>query len=327
MPVALVTGISGQDGIHLGQFLIEKGYEVYGMINGQKDDKVSLTRKKLPNIKLISGDLTDSSSLIAALQTVQPDEIYNLGAVSFVALSFSQPELVSNVTGLGTLRLLEAIRILNMEDKIKFYQASSSEMFGAVKEVPQNESTPFNPRSPYAVAKAFAHQIVVNYREAYKIFGSCGILFNHEGPNRGYEFVSRKITQAIARISLGLQSEIRLGNIESKRDWGYAGDYVEAMWLMLQQDNPDDFVVATGKTRSVREFLETAFKSVNIQNGIEKYVKFDNRFLRPSDVPLLIGDSTKAKEKLGWAPKVSFEEMVHMMVENDLRIESDECGN
>jgi len=320
MPTALITGISGQDGIHLARFLQSKKYEVFGMMNGQKEDRLRAVRSQLPGVQIVMGDLADTSSLVSVLQQVQPDEIYNLGAISFVALSFSQPELTANITGLGPLRLLESIRILGMEKQVKFYQASSSEMFGEVRESPQRETTPFNPRSPYAASKAFAHQVVVNYREAYGIFASCGILFNHEGPHRGLEFVTRKITNGVARIKLGLQSELRLGNLEARRDWGFAGDYVQAMWLMLQKENADDYVIATGITKSVREFVETAFSCVGINDGIERYVQYDSRFSRPSEVNLLVGDYGKAKKELGWEPSVHFKELVGMMVENDLRI-------
>jgi GDPmannose 4,6-dehydratase len=321
MKTALVTGINGQDGLHLAELLLGKDYEIYGMVNGQKDDSSSLLAQKFPDVKRINGDLADPASLIGVLQKVQPDEVYNLGAISFVALSFSQPELTANVTGLGPLRLLEAMKVLGMEKNTKFYQASSSEMFGKVRETPQTENTPFYPRSPYAAAKSFAHQISVNYREAYEMHISCGILFNHEGPYRGYEFVTRKITQSVARIKLGKQTELRLGNLDSRRDWGYAGDFVEAMWLMLQNPNPTDYVIATGKTHSVREFLEEAFKAVDIKDGIEKYVKIDPRFMRPSEVDLLIGDFSKAKNELNWEPKVAFKELIQIMIENDLRIE------
>lgn len=321
MKTALVTGINGQDGLHLAELLLEKDYEIYGMVNGQRDDSSSLLAEKFPDVKRIGGDLADSASLIGVLQKVQPDEIYNLGAISFVALSFSQPELTANVTGLGPLRLLEAMKVLGMEKNTKFYQASSSEMFGKVRETPQNEMTPFYPRSPYAAAKSFAHQISVNYREAYGMHISCGILFNHEGPYRGYEFVTRKITQSIARIKLGKQSEIRLGNLDSRRDWGYAGDFVQAMWLMLQKEVPSDYVIATGQTHSVREFLEYAFEAAGIKGGIEKYVKIDPRFMRPSEVDLLIGDYSKARRELSWEPSIDFKELINIMIENDLKIE------
>jgi GDPmannose 4,6-dehydratase len=322
MKTALITGINGQDGIHLAEYLLKKNYEVYGMVNGQKEDSGGTIAIKFPDVKRISGDLADAASLISVLQKVQPDEIYNLGAISFVALSFSQPELTANITGLGPLRILEAIRLLGLKDKTKLYQASSSEMFGKVRETPQKETTPFHPRSPYAAAKAFAHQISINYREAYEMFVSCGILFNHEGPYRGHEFVTRKITQSVARIKLGIQDELRLGNLESRRDWGYAGDFVKAMYLMLRQEKPEDFVIATGETHSVREFVEAAFAYAGITDGIEKYVKIDSRFIRPSEVDLLIGDATKAKDILGWKPEIKFDDLVAIMMENDLRIES-----
>jgi GDPmannose 4,6-dehydratase len=321
MKSALVTGIRGQDGRHLTELLLARGYQVYGVINGQKDDAADFG-STYPEVRRLRADLADSSSLVQLLQEVQPDEIYNLGAISFVALSFTQPELTSNITGLGALRLFEAIRLLEMQKNTRIFQASSSEMFGKVQQIPQNELTPFYPRSPYAVSKVFAHQIAVNYREAYDFHLSCGIMFNHEGPYRGYEFVTRKITQGVARIKLGLQSELRLGNLDAKRDWGFAGDFVEAMWAMLQQPMPDDYVISTGQTHSVREFVDAAFEAAGLENGLEKYVKIDERFKRPSEVDLLIGDSTKAQSILNWKPTVNFHGLVQMMVENDLRIES-----
>jgi GDPmannose 4,6-dehydratase len=262
--------------------------------------------------------------LIKVISDTNPNEIYNLGAISFVGLSFTQPELTANITGLGVLRLLEAVRTSGMSDKTKIYQASSSEMFGKVTEIPQNENTRFHPRSPYGVAKVFAHNACINYREAYGMFISCGILFNHEGEKRGLEFVTRKITKGVARIALGLQSEIRLGNLEAKRDWGYAGDYVEAMWRMLQHDVADDFVIATGETHSVKEFLELAFNLVGIGKDYVKHVVIDEKFFRPSEVDLLIGDATKAKNILGWTPKTTFEEIVKRMIHNDLLIEANQ---
>ena len=325
MKSALVTGIRGQDGRHLTELLLARGYQVYGVINGQKDDAADFG-STYPEVRRLRADLADSSSLVQLLQEVQPDEIYNLGAISFVALSFTQPELTSNITGLGALRLFEAIRLLDMQKNTRIFQASSSEMFGKVQQIPQNELTPFYPRSPYAVSKVFAHQIAVNYREAYDFHLSCGIMFNHEGPYRGYEFVTRKITQGVARIKLGLQSELRLGNLDAKRDWGFAGDFVEAMWAMLQQPKPDDYVISTGQTHSVREFVEAAFEAAGLENGLERYVKIDERFKRPSEVDLLIGDSTKAESILNWKPTVNFQGLVQMMVENDLRIESKLSG-
>ena len=319
---ALITGITGQDGRHLGRLLIDKGYTVYGMVNGQRGDGGNLIAHELPEVIQVRGDLADSSSLARALEETQPDEIYNLGAISFVGLSFSQPELTANITGLGVLRLLEAVRATKMADRVKIYQASSSEMFGKVQSMPQNEKTRFYPRSPYGVAKVFAHQSCINYREAYNMHISCGILFNHEGEKRGLEFVTRKITNSVARIKLGLQDEIRLGDLSPKRDWGYAGDYVEAMWLMLQQEIPDDYVIATGETHSVQEFVDLAFKSADLEGQAGKYVKRDERFVRPSEVDVLVGDASKAHDKLGWKPKVSFEELVRRMIESDIKLES-----
>ncbi len=275
-----------------------------------------------PNVQLIRGDLTDFSSLLQVIKETSPDEIYNLGAISFVGMSFQQPELTANITGLGALRMLEAVRKSGIHKTIKFYQASSSEMFGKVQETPQNEITPFYPRSPYGVAKTFAHYTCINYREAYGMHISCGILFNHEGEYRGHEFVTRKITSNVARIKLGLQERFSLGALEPKRDWGYAGDFVEAMWLMTQQDTSDTFVIATGETHSVRDFLESALECAGLDKNIEKYVDFDQEMIRPSEVDLLVGDSSKAQKILGWKPKVNFAKLVEIMVENDLRIES-----
>jgi GDPmannose 4,6-dehydratase len=321
LKTALITGITGQDGRHLAKLLLSKDYQVYGMVNRQRDDLANLLESELPEVIQVRGDLADSASLNHVISDTEPDEVYNLGAISFVGMSFKQPELTCNITGLGVVRILEAIRTSGNPRHTKFYQASSSEMFGKEQQVPQSEFTPFYPRSPYGVAKVMAHQACVNYREAYEMHISCGILFNHEGEKRGYEFVTRKITQAVAQISLGLTNEIRLGNLDAKRDWGYAGDYVDAMWRMVQQDTPDDYVIATGKTHSVSEFLEEAFKCVGIENGIEKYVKLDDRFIRPSEVDLLVGDASKARDILGWVPKVGFAELVKIMIENDLKIE------
>jgi GDPmannose 4,6-dehydratase len=323
MKRALITGITGQDGRHLSQFLADKGYLVFGLVRGQANPKVDLVQSENPSLELAEGDLRDLSSLIAVLEHVQPDEVYNLGAISFVQLSFKQAELTAEITGLGVLRMLEAVRIVggSQSNPIRFYQASSSEMFGKVRETPQNEGTPFHPRSPYGVAKVFGHYTTMNYREAYGIHASSGILFNHEGPRRGLEFVTRKVTNSVARIKLGLQESITLGNIDSSRDWGYAGDYVEAMWMMLQQDTPDDYVIATGETHTVREFLDVSFKLAGIDDW-EPYVKQDPRFYRPAEVDLLIGDASKAQQKLGWKPRVSFEDLVRMMYENDLAEES-----
>ena len=320
---ALITGITGQDGQHLAEFLHEKGYEVHGLIKGQNNPKIGPLLAEFPYVRIVNGDLTDFSSLVAALRTVQPDEFYNLGAISFVAMSFNQAELTANVTGLGVLRALEAVRIVGgpHNNPIRFYQASSSEMFGKVREVPQNELTPFHPRSPYGVAKVFGHHITVNYRESYGLFACSGILFNHEGPKRGLEFVTRKITNTAARIKLGVDRELVLGNLDAKRDWGYAGDYVKAMWLMLQQDQPDDYVIATGETHSVEEFLELTFERLGMGDW-RPHVRQDPKFFRPAEVDLLIGDPTKARERLGWAPEVGFRELVAMMVEHDLAYES-----
>lgn len=326
MKVALITGVAGQDGRHLAKLLIEKGYSVFGMLNGQRDTHSKVLRSEIPQLVQVFGDLADSASLVRVLQETQPDEIYNLGAISFVGMSFSQPELTANITGLGALRLLEAVRIVGISEKVRFYQASSSEMFGKVQTVPQTEKTPFYPRSPYGIAKVFAHQMCINYREAYGMHISCGILFNHEGEKRGTEFVTRKITQGVARIKLGLSNEIRLGDLTPRRDWGYAGDYVEAMWLMTQHDVPDDYVIATGETHSVQEFVDLAFKHAGMEGESSKYVKMDSRFVRPSEVDLLIGDPTKAREVLGWSPKVTFEELVSRMVLNDLEIEKSSAG-
>ncbi|MBK9180871.1 MAG: GDP-mannose 4,6-dehydratase [Acidimicrobiales bacterium] len=322
MPRALITGITGQDGRYLSEHLHQQGYEVFGLIKGQNNPKAELVTEELPWVELVSGDLADLPSLVAALEYTQPDEIYNLAAVSFVALSFVQPELTANITGLGVLRVLEAMRMVGGRGTpMRFYQASSSEMFGKVRETPQTELTAFHPRSPYGAAKVFGHDITVNYRESYGLFACSGILFNHESERRGLEFVTRKITNAVARIKLGLQSELVLGNLDSKRDWGFAGDYVRAMWLMLQQDEPDDYVVATGQTHSVKEFLELAFAAADIDDPY-RYVRTDDRFLRPAEVDLLVGDSTKARTELGWRPTVDFPGLVRRMVESDLAIEA-----
>jgi len=321
---ALITGITGQDGRHLSQFLANKdGYQVFGLLHGQANPKAGIVQAENPAIELVEGDLRDLSSLIAVIEQVQPDEVYNLGAISFVQFSFKQAELTAEITGLGVLRMLEAVRIVggSQNNPMRFYQASSSEMFGKVHETPQTEATPFHPRSPYGVAKVFGHYTTLNYREAYGIHGSSGILFNHEGPKRGLEFVTRKITNAVARIKLGLQDDISLGNLDSSRDWGYAGDYVEAMWMMLQQPEPDDYVIATGETHTIRELLQVSFRCAGIDDWAP-YVKQDERFMRPAEVDLLIGDASKAKAKLGWKPRVSFEELVQMMYENDLAEES-----
>lgn len=318
---ALITGITGQDGRYLAELLLSEDYEVFGLIRGQDNPKRFVVENEVPKVQLVEGDLADISSLVEALTYCEPDEVYNLGAMSFVALSFKQPELTGNITGLGALRMLEAIRIVDKDKKMRYYQASSSEMFGKVRETPQNELTPFHPRSPYGVAKAYAHYMTMNYRESYGMFACSGILFNHEGPRRGYEFVTRKISSSVARIKLGLQKDITLGNLDAKRDWGFSGDYVKAMWLMLQQDKPDDYVVATGETHSIKEFLELAFAEVRIKNW-KSYVKQDPRFMRPAEVDLLVGDYSKAKKELGWKPKIKFPELVKMMVQYDLELEA-----
>src|SRR3954470_3685960 len=324
MPRAFITGVTGQDGQHLAEFLHSKGYEVFGMVKGQNNPRMTMMRDEFPYIEPVPGDLADLPSLVKALDSTQPDEVYNLGAISFVALSFNQAELTANITGTGVLRMLEAIRMVGGAENnpIRFYQASSSEMFGKVRETPQTERTPFHPRSPYGCAKVFGHDIVVNYRESYGLFACSGILFNHEGPRRGLEFVTRKVTNAVARISLGLQPDIVLGNLDTKRDWGYAGDYVQAMWLMLQQDEPDDYVVATGEAHTVEELVELAFREVGIDDW-RTVVRQDPKFFRPSEVDLLIGDATKAREQLGWTPSTDFPTLVKMMVANDLDIESE----
>jgi GDPmannose 4,6-dehydratase len=316
---ALITGITGQDGRYLAQHLLSMGYQVYGMVSGQNNVKLEWVTKNIPKVTLIEGDLRDISSLIKALEISNPDEVYNLAAISHVGISWKQPELVGEVTGLGVLRMLEAIKIYTKDDmgKVKFYQASSSEMFGKVQETPQTETTKFYPRSPYGVAKCYGHNITVNYRESYGAFACSGILFNHESPLRGEEFVTKKITKAVARIKLGKQKELRLGNIDSKRDWGFAGDYVKAMHLMLQQDTPDDYVISMGETHSIREFLDLAFTRVGIDDWTP-YVVYDTNFVRPAEVDLLLGDSSKAKEKMGWVPEHSFKDLVNMMVDYDL---------
>jgi GDPmannose 4,6-dehydratase len=319
MKRALITGITGQDGLYLAELLVSKGYEVYGLLRGQNNPKADLVREVVPDVKLLTGDLVDMSSLMRALKSAEPDEVYNLGAISFVAYSWENAHVTSDVTGKGVLNLLEAVRLHAGDDPsaVRFYQASSSEMFGKVQQVPQSEATLLWPRSPYGVAKVFGHYMTINYRESYGMHASSGILFNHESPRRGPEFVTRKVSRAVARISLGLQDKITLGNLDAKRDWGFAGDYVEAMWLMLQQEVADDYVVATGETHSIRELLDVAFAHVGIQDWADK-VEQDPRFMRPAEVDLLIGDASKAREQLGWEPKVSFPELVRMMVDNDL---------
>jgi len=323
MRKAFITGITGQDGRHLAEFLQTKGYKVYGMMKGQHNPRAELLRDEFPEVEVVPGDLTDLTSLVTALEYVQPDEFYNLGAISFVAMSFNQAELTANVTGLGVLRALEAVRMVGgaQNNPIRFYQASSSEMFGKVRQTPQTELTPFHPRSPYGVAKVFGHDITVNYRESYGMYACSGILFNHEGPRRGLEFVTRKITNTAARIKLGIDKELVLGNTDAKRDWGYAGDYVKAMWMMLQQDAPDDYVIATGETHSVDEFLTLAFEKAGL-GDFHQYVKHDPKYFRPAEVDLLIGDPSKAEKKLGWKREVGFDQLVDMMVQHDIAYET-----
>jgi len=311
---ALITGITGQDGSYLAELLLEKGYEVHGMTRRASTENLERIAHLTDRVTLIQGDLLDTHSLETALRDAQPHEVYNLAAQSFVPTSWNQPVLTAEFTAVGVTRVLEAIRAVDPE--IRFYQASSSEMFGKVREVPQTELTPFHPRSPYGVAKVYGHHITINYRESYDLFAVSGILFNHESPRRGLEFVTRKISDGVARIKLGLSSELRLGNIEAKRDWGFAGDYVEAMWLMLQQDEPSDYVIATGEEHSVQEFVELAFERAGIDP--EKHVAVDPRFLRPAEVDHLVGDASKARRELEWAPRASFRELVELMVDADL---------
>jgi GDPmannose 4,6-dehydratase len=311
---ALITGITGQDGSYLAELLLERDYEVFGMTRRASTENVERIAHLTDRITLIQGDLLDPHSLVSALRTSEPHEVYNLAAQSFVPTSWNQPVLTAEFTGVGVTRILEATRTVDPD--IRFYQASSSEMFGKVREVPQTEQTPFHPRSPYGVAKAYGHYITVNYRESYGLFAVSGILFNHESERRGLEFVTRKISDGVARIKLGLAEDLVLGNLDAERDWGYAGDYVEAMWRMLQQDEPDDFLVAMGETHSVREFAEIAFGHVGLD--WEQYVKTDPKFLRPAEVDQLVGDASKAKKQLGWDPKHSFRELVEMMVDADL---------
>jgi GDPmannose 4,6-dehydratase len=346
--VALITGVTGQDGAYLAEFLLNKGYVVHGLKRrsssfntGRVDHLYQDPHEPDLRFAMHYGDLTDATNLIRIVQETQPDEIYNLAAQSHVQVSFETPEYTANADGLGTLRLLEAIRILNMERRVRFYQASTSELYGKVQQVPQSETTPFYPRSPYAAAKLYAYWIVVNYREAYGIHASNGILFNHEGPTRGETFVTRKITRAVAAIELGLQDTLFLGNLDAKRDWGHARDYVEGMWLVTQQPDPDDYVLATGETRSVREFVEAAFGQVGKKivwrgSGVDEkgldarsgqtLVGIDPRYFRPTEVDLLIGDSTKARQKLGWRHKVSFDALVAEMVQADLELVRQEAG-
>jgi GDPmannose 4,6-dehydratase len=313
---AFITGITGQDGSYLAEFLLEKGYHVVGMVRRSSTVNFERINHIQDDIEIVSGDLLDTSSLTNLLRTAKPDEVYNLAAQSFVQTSWGQPVFTGDVTALGVTRLLDAIRIANPE--ARFYQASSSEMFGKVREVPQTEETPFYPRSPYGVAKVYGHWITVNYRESYNLFACSGMLFNHESPRRGMEFVTRKITSTVARIKLGLTNELRLGNLDAQRDWGYAPDYVRAMWLMLQQDKPDDYVVATGETHTVQEFVQLAFEHVGLD--YQQYVVQDERFMRPAEVDLLVGSPAKAKRLLNWEPEVTFKELVQIMVDADRQL-------
>jgi GDPmannose 4,6-dehydratase len=313
---ALITGITGQDGSHLAELLLEKGYEVHGMVRRSSTETFERLTDIRDAIELHTGDLLDQGSLVDVMRVCEPHEIYNLAAMSFVATSWNQPVLTAEFSGLGVTRMLEATR--EVAPGARFYQASSSEMFGKVREIPQNERTPFYPRSPYGVAKAYAHFITVNYRESYDLFACCGILFNHEGPRRGLEFVTRKATHAAAAIKLGVQDELVLGALDAERDWGYARDYVEAMWLMLQQDEPDDYVIATGQAHSVRELVDVAFDHVGLDPA--DHVRSDAAFLRPAEVDHLVGDASKAREKLGWEPRTSFDELIRLMVDADLEL-------
>jgi len=316
MHVALITGITGQDGAYLAKFLLDKGYSVHGMLRRSSTNSLERVSDLTDRVILHKGDMLDQMSLVRLIEEVQPTEVYNLAAQSFVPTSFDQPVLTSDVTGIGVTRILEAIQ--TVDPGIRFYQASSSEMFGKVLQEPQNEKTPFWPRSPYGVAKVYGHWMTVNYRESYDLFACSGILFNHESPLRGLEFVSRKITHSVARISCGLQEKLRLGNLDAERDWGFAGDYVEAMWLMLQQDEPRDYVIATGIKHTVRQFAQLAFERVGL--NWQDYVEIDPRYYRPAEVNTLCGDTTRAQDELGWKPKVSFEQLVHMMVDSDLAL-------
>jgi GDPmannose 4,6-dehydratase len=315
VPTALITGITGQDGSYLAELLLSKGYRVVGMVRRSSTVTFERIQHIQDDLEIVQGDLHDQSSLMDLIEQYRPDELYNLAAQSFVPTSWNQPVLTGEVTALGVTRLLEAVRLVS--PKTRFYQASSSEMFGKVREVPQTESTPFYPRSPYGVAKVYGHWITVNYRESYNLFAVSGILFNHESPRRGLEFVTRKITHGAARIKLGLAKELRLGNLDSRRDWGYAGDYVDAMWCMMQADSPEDYVIGTGETHSVREFCEQAFGYLGMD--YQEYVVQDPRFYRPAEVDLLVSDPSRGREKLGWKAKVSFQELAHMMVDSDLK--------
>ena len=319
MKRALITGITGQDGLYLSELLLGKGYEVHGIIRGQNNPKREMVESLLPDVVLHTGDLTDLSSLMRAMSRAEPEEVYNLGAVSFVAYSWENAHVTTQVTGNGVLNMLEAVRLHAGKEpgSVRFYQASSSEMFGKVQDVPQRESTLLWPRSPYGVAKVYGHYMTINYRESYGMHASSGILFNHESPRRGPEFVTRKVSLAVAAIALGLQDTITMGNLDARRDWGFAGDYVEGMWRMLQQPEADDYVLATGETHSIRELLDVAFQHVGIEDW-DKHVTQDPRFMRPAEVDLLIGDASKARDQLGWSPSVSFEELIRMMVDSDL---------
>ncbi len=320
MPTALITGITGQDGLYLAELLIAKGYDVHGLVRGQNNPRRDLVADLVPDVRLHTGDLTDMSSLIRALRESDPDEVYNLGAISYVAYSWENAALTTDVTGKGVLNLLEALRLHTGDDpgRVRFYQASSSEMFGKVQESPQHERTLLWPRSPYGVSKVFGHHMTINYRESYGMHASSGILFNHESPRRGPEFVTRKVSRAVARIALGLTDHVTLGNLDARRDWGFAGDYVEAMWLMLQQPMGDDYVIATGEAHSIRDFLDVAFARVGIEDWAP-FVTLDPQFLRLADVDALVGNAEKARDRLGWKPEVTFEELVHMMVDHDVR--------
>ncbi|NUU75287.1 GDP-mannose 4,6-dehydratase [Paenibacillus xylanilyticus] len=315
MKRALITGVTGQDGSYLAEFLLEKGYKVYGLRRRTSTPNYENVQKIKDQIEWLSGDLTDMASLMEAVRVSQPDEVYNLAAQSYVAASWPQPLATGHMTAISVTNMLEAVRL--MKPDAKYYQASSSEMFGKVQETPQRETTPFYPRSPYGVAKVYGHWITVNYRESFNMFACSGILFNHESPRRGLEFVTRKVTDAVARIKLGLQTDLKMGNLDALRDWGFAGDYVKAMWLMLQQEEPDDYVIATGEMHSVRELLETAFSYVDL--NYRDYVIIDSQFVRPAEVDLLLGDCNKAKERLGWEIELSFKQLIHMMVDEDLR--------
>lgn len=322
MPRALITGITGQDGLFLAELLLTKGYDVYGFTRSNSHLLARLKRE-IPGVRLVYGDVRDSSTLLRALEIAQPDEVYNLAATSFVGLSWQQAESNAEITALGALRVLEALRVHTRGSfkAVRYYQASTSEVFGDARETPQNESTPFHPRSPYGVAKAFAHNITVNYRESYGAFAVCGILYNHESERRGHEFVTRKITAGAVRIHLGRQAHLDLGSLDSRRDWGYAGDYVKAMWLMLQRDTPDDFVIATGKSHSIRDLLTASFSRLGIDDW-QPYVRHDAAMMRPSDGGALVGDASKAARELGWKPTLTFEELVARMITHDLRVES-----